>query len=503
MPTAPTAPRYVLLDDARTCSTFELLQKQMVFLAERGVSGVIWHFSDDQGCRIRFDSCPGIGEAPSFAVEQVRQLVCFARNIGLTLIPELASLGHSRFITRLPQFEHLNENDGPYSGMCPVHPQTREVIGGLLRETIALFDAPAVHVGMDEVEIGQHPLTAAALQTRSAAELLADHLAFLRQIVVEESKREMWMWGDGLLNSPELMERTPKDIVVCNWQYRPGADVATTRRLLSAGFDVIPSSALLSHDQTLFPSNAYALQNVRTLRRHAADTTSKGRIRGHLVTTWIPCRSISESQWLGWHLAADLVADPEKHDQPAAVRAFGQEFYGLEDLGQWQTACESLLNNVPQRKEWLRVAKLDLNGIDEALADRVSDAADVWQSAAHQLANLRPGVKQNENAFEAFQLLVELLEESYTAAHTLLQPPADPDGHRRTLLTLIKRRKRLLERLNRAWDQEHFPEDPAKTHPVIHFFRDDHLLITVGDGLNALHRHLAAAAQPVLGADVA
>jgi len=503
MPTPTAASRYFLLDDARTCSTFELLQTQLIFLRDRGIDGVIWHFSDDQGCRIRFESVPEIGETPSFSVEQVRQLVRFARNIGLTLIPELASLGHSRFITRLPQFEHLNENDGAYSGMCPVHAQTREVLAALLRETIELFDAPAIHVGMDEVEIGQHPLTAAALKNRSVAELLADHLCFLRQIVVEDAGREMWMWGDGLLNSPELMERTPKDIVVCNWQYRPAADVATTRLLLDAGFDVVPSSAILSHDQTLFPSNAYALQNIRTMRRHDADMTSRGRIRGHLVTTWIPCRSIGEAQWLGWHLAADLLADPERHDQAAAIQTFGQDFYGLENLDQWQAICDGLLNNAPQRKEWLRVVKLDLDDIAEPQADRIIESAELWQVSSHQLSTLRPRVRKNAIAFEAFQLLFELLEESYSAARYLLEPAIDPIEHRHTLLALIKRRKRLLDALNRSWDREHFANDPAKTQPVIHFFRDDHLLITVQDGLNALHRHLANVPAPLLGADVA
>ena len=188
--------------------------------------------------------------------------------MGITIIPELAALGHSRFITRLTQYRHLNEEESAYTGMCPVAPETRDVLAALLRETMDVFDSPAIHVGMDEVAIGSHPLTQLALQTRSRSQIMADHIEFLHDVVTVQGAREMWMWGDQFVASNELLDALPKDIVVCNWQYDPMANQASTQRLLDAGYDVVTASALLSFGQTLFPSTDYALANVRRMRGH-------------------------------------------------------------------------------------------------------------------------------------------------------------------------------------------------------------------------------------------
>ncbi len=474
--------RGFLLDAARTLERPERYVAAFDFLADRGVNRIIWHFTDDQGCRLAFRSVPSIGSTHALTVAETRRLACAARDRGIVLVPEVASLGHCRYITRLPQYAHLEEGGAEYSGLCPVHPQTREVIGALLRETLEIFDSPEVHVGLDEVQIGRHPLTRRALQSRTAASLIADHVAFVRDVVVTEGGRQMWMWGDGLLASPELLALAPRDgVTICNWQYTPAVDPASTQRLLDAGFDVITASALLSHDQTLFPSAGHALANVRAMHAHAdltSETTGKSVV-GEVVTTWFPCRSVGGAQWLGWHLATEVLNNRDVGD--AAVRSFGTRFHGLPDSLEWADACRSLLALAPRRAEWLAVLNARMDDLPAAVAAALPATAARWQAAARDLCSVADRVQRNRPEYDGLLLLADLLAHAYEAA-VALGELADPPVIRR----LVGRRADLLERLQSAWVRERFSDDPARTAAPVAAFHDDHLLLSVADSLDQL-----------------
>ncbi len=456
---------------------------------------MIWHFTDDQGCRLRFRSVPGIGSRHAHDVGEMKGLIRAARAHGITLVPEIASLGHSRYITRLPQYRHLDESGPEYSGMCPVHPQTREVIAALVRETIEIFDGPEVHVGLDEVDIGRHPLTRAALATRSVSQLVGEHVQFVRDLVVTQGGREMWMWGDGMLASQELMDLVPRDVVVCNWNYGPAVDGTSTRRLLDAGFDVITGSALLSHDQTLFPSSGHALANVRAHRSHAdlRGSGGKTRVRGEIITTWFPCRSVTDAQWLGWHLACDGVRGGAVEDVAGSVRSFGEAFHGLVRTDDWAAACGTLLDLAPRRREWLAVLKVEMDALSADILDTLGAKADALESAVQSLRAAAIGVIRHPTEFAALQLLVDLLAHAYRVAATV-------NEHGFAVQHQLGERVALLDRLDAAWDRERFADDPTRGNPVIDVFRDDHLLIAGRDGLGSLARQFANAPRPLLQA---
>ncbi len=481
--------RGFLIDAARTLERPEHYLAAFDFLAARGIDHVIWHFCDDQGCRLAFRSVPGVGSPHALSVGQTRDLVRAARDRGIVLVPEIAALGHCRYITRLPRFAHLEEGGAEYSGMCPVHPQTREVVAALVRETMDVFDAPAIHVGLDEVEIGRHPLTRRALQTRTAAELLADHVGFVRDLVVAEGGRQMWMWGDGLLASPELLERVPRaGVTVCNWQYGPAAGPATTQRLLDAGFDVITASALLSHDQTLFPSTGHALANIRAMHAHAGLRGDRAgtAVRGEIVTTWFPCRSVGGAEWLGWHLAAEIVSGGPAGD--AAVRSFGADFHGLADPAAWTDACRTLLALAPRRDEWLAVLNARVGDLSAPVAAALPATAARWQGAARTLRGSAAGVGRHRAEFDALLLLVELLAHAYEVAAAAAGGVPD----RAAVRQWVGRRSDLLDRLQAAWVRQRYADDPARTHATVTAFRDDHLLLSVADSIDHFGEPLLA-----------
>ena len=471
-----------LLDSARCQESRAYYCRFVDFVAARGARVVLWHFTDDQGCSLQFESVPGLASPNAYTKAELRELVRYAADRGVELVPELASLGHCRYLTRLPAFSHLAEDaaDATFSGMSPLADETRRVIAGLLAEVAEVFDGPNVHVGLDEVNIGGHPLTRAALTTRSAGALLGDYAAFLRDTLAAMGKR-IWMWGDGVLKHPDMLARVPRDVVICNWQYAPEVPAETTQTLLDAGFDVMLCSALISHDQTLFPGEHFALPNVRALDAHRS-LVGRGRVLGHLVTIWTPVRFIADSLWLGVDLAAATLRGETGRD--ATIRAFASTFYGLVDgdADRFANVARLIADESPTRDEWMAIAKLA--SLPPAIAARAATLAPRWSRAAATLRELDAAVRDHATEFRAFALLINTLAHAYDAATA----PTD-------LQALIARGSAIVERLECAWDRERFADDPRKVTAPIPSFQDDHLLPLIGSGLAALERRAADAAR--------
>jgi len=482
--------RGFLLDSARGLERQSYYRRVIDFAAERGMNAILWHFTDDQGCSLNFESVPGIGSPNAFSKAEMVRLIQYAADHGIDLIPELATLGHSRYITRLPAYRDLNENKALFSGICPVAQRTRKVLKSLIEETAEIFPSQRLHVGLDEVNFGGHHLTREALLSRTRGEIFADHVNFVRD-VVKGCGRQMWMWADGVLHEPQVARLIPRDVVMCDWQYRPQVPPDSMQYLLNEGFDVLLFSALISHDQTLFPGNDFALPNLRVMRRYET-LQGKGRILGNMTTVWTPVRYIADSLWLGLHLAAAVMRDGAEVDFQTCISDFAAGFYGIDDSAGWTAICERLLRLIPRREEWLAVAKLETqnppqNSLD---ASDLSHKAEQWNQITSQIRQYTRQVRNNRREYRAFQLMTDVVAHSYDVAHQISAPKL---LSRDAIEKLKKRGQRLLQRVEAVWDHERHPNDPAKYAPIVEFFRDDHLILILRSRLTKLDSFLAPA----------
>jgi len=480
--------RGFMLDSGRCLENRAYYRTFIDFVAKRGSTTLLWHFTDDQGCSMRFDSIPALASPNAYSKDEMRELVAYAAERGVEIVPELASLGHTRYITRLPEYRHLSEaGDGAhFSGMSPVSEETREIFRKLIAETCDVFDSPNFHVGFDEVNIGGHPLTQAALQTHTKGDLLAEYAIFLNE-VVRNNGRRMWMWGDCTLKHPEMVARIPQDVVMCDWQYLPNASSATGQLLLDAGFDVLLCSALISHDQTLFPGQQFSLPNVRVLEQHRS-LKGRGKVLGHIATVWTPVRYIAESLWLGIDLAATIQREGPKVSGFEALQRFGQEFYGFgnTDALRFAKVATLLTTHSPRREEWLAVLKLRLPG-SRGLAD-VRGLADEWAEAAKTLENMALSATSHQAELAAFRLVFELLAYGYDACAVACGPATSFVTLRKTVAT----GHNLVRRLSAQWDAERFADDARKWAAPVASFQDDHLIPLVENGVTKLEALLPA-----------
>lgn len=469
--------RGLLLDSARCLERREYYRRVIDFAGARGVNLILWHFTDDQGCTLRFDSLPALAGPHAYSKAEMRRLVRYARQRGVAIVPELATLGHCRYITRHAPFRKLEESDEIFSCMCPVADQTRGLVKILIEETAEVFGGEHLHVGLDEVQFGTHPLSRAALATRSRAQIFAEYIQFLHGVVAGCGKR-MWMWDDGVLAEPSLAELIPRDIVMCDWQYQPRPPTDGAQRLLDGGFDVILASALISHDQTIFPGEQFALPNIRAMRGNER-LSGAGKILGSVVTIWTPVRYLSESMWLPIDLAAAILREGADVDLAGPIKQFGEEFYGLsgQDAARWTVACAELLTLIPRRQQWLAIARGDVP-ID---GQRPEVQSAQWKRLNKSLRQSLRSATKNRRARRTFLLMVDVLTHCYEAAAMLRRTRASS-----ALARLAARGGRLLARLENVWDRERFADDPKKHTPTLEFFRDDHLLLLMRRGVRRL-----------------
>jgi hexosaminidase len=95
--------------------------------------------------------------APTFYTQaEVRELVAYAKERGIAIIPEIDMPGHAAAANRAyPEFSGGGSKQYPEFTFNPASPATEAFLQDILAEVRALFpEAPAIHLGGDEVHFG-------------------------------------------------------------------------------------------------------------------------------------------------------------------------------------------------------------------------------------------------------------------------------------------------------------------------------------------------------------
>lgn len=163
--------RGAMLDVARHFLTADEVKRYIDLIALYKLNRLHLHLSDDQGWRIEIKSWPeltrkgaatevGGGPGGYYTQEQFADLVTYAKDRFVTIVPEIDMPGHTN--AALASYPELN-CDGvarqPYTGievgfsaLCVEREITYQFIDDVVREIGALADGPYFHAGGDEVK---------------------------------------------------------------------------------------------------------------------------------------------------------------------------------------------------------------------------------------------------------------------------------------------------------------------------------------------------------------
>jgi len=168
------------LDVARHFFPVETVKRYIDIMAVHKLNRLHWHLTDDQGWRIEIKRYPRLTEVGSirkatvvrkdwdtydgvphggfYTQDEIRDVVAYAADRGITVIPEVDLPGH--MLAALTAYPELGCTGGPYEVwgrwgvaddvLCVGREKTFEFIEGVLTEVLELFPSEYIHIGGDE-----------------------------------------------------------------------------------------------------------------------------------------------------------------------------------------------------------------------------------------------------------------------------------------------------------------------------------------------------------------
>jgi len=329
--------RGVMLDLARLTEQHEYYRWLLPHLKRWGYNLLHLHFSDDQGCALRFPSHPELATRHAFTPDEMREFCAEARRHGLEPVPEIECWGHTGFITRLKKYRHLSEIDegpGRFSGMCVFEPEAKALLEDLLRDTVEIFEPRLVHAGLDEVNFGHHPTSRRLLKRKKANRLFAEHIQWCHKAVTGLGAR-MAMWGDHLLPDHDadgvVADGTPADTVIFDWHYEHNYVPDSMDFFVDRGFEVYGCPAIQRYRNRVI-SSWENFANLRRFSGYALDRRvrrrGKGSVTGMVVTVWCPYRYVPGTIEYPLAVAGRLFSEQGLEPEQFA-RTFAAELWGL------------------------------------------------------------------------------------------------------------------------------------------------------------------------------
>ena len=240
--------RGLMLDACRHWMPVEVVKRNLDAMAAVKLNVLHWHLSEDQAFRIESKRYPRLHQMGSlgeyYTQEQVRDIVEYARDRGIRVIPEFDVPGHTG--AWFPGYPELASSAGPFAPggggggavMDPSKESTYAFLDGFIGEMTGLFPDPYFHIGGDEVNPrawNQSESIQAFAKEHGLANAAAIQVYFNQRLlkIVQKYGKTMVGWDEILV--PGL----PTDAVIQSWRGQKSLSEAAAkgyRGLLSWGY---------------------------------------------------------------------------------------------------------------------------------------------------------------------------------------------------------------------------------------------------------------------------
>src|SRR5712664_3040940 len=240
--------RGLLIDVGRHFIPLEVLKRNVDGMAAVKMNVLHLHLYDNEGFRVESRHFPKLQEEASdglyYTQNEIRELVAYAHDRGIRIVPEFEMPGHSRSL--FAGYPELASGPGPYkvepggpdAVMDPTRKETYKFIDKFVQEMATLFPDEYFHIGGDEVNGSQwdaNPKIQAFIHShgmKTNQDLQAYFNQRLQKIL---SKHHKIMMGWDEVLHPDL----PKTVVVQSWRGQQSLATAAQQGysgLLSFGY---------------------------------------------------------------------------------------------------------------------------------------------------------------------------------------------------------------------------------------------------------------------------
>ena len=352
--------RGLMIDVSRHFIPIDVVKRNLDGMAAVKMNVFHWHLSDDQGFRAEskvFPKLTGTGsEGHYYTQEEIRDLISYAHDRGIRVVPEFDTPGHSR--SWFPGYPELASGEGPFTvenenGPSAVTDPTREEIyrfmDRFVEEMGKLFPDAYFHIGGDEVD-GKfwdgNPKIQAFKQAhgmKTDQDLQAYYNQRLQKILAKHHKT-MIGWDEIL--HPDL----PNTIVVQSWRGQESLAAAAQK-----GY-----SGILSH--------GYYLDLMWPASRHYAVDPMSGGAASLTPEQKALILGGESCQWAEWVTPENI----DSHIWPRNA-AIAERFWSPQDV----TDVNSLYARMHAVSLELEFLGLQHNSARDRMLERMTGTADI------------------------------------------------------------------------------------------------------------------------------
>jgi hexosaminidase len=402
--------RGLMIDCGRHFMPVDVIKRSLDGMAAVKLNVFHWHLSEDQGFRIESRSFPklaGLGSDGLFYTqEQAREIVAYARDRGIRVVPEFDMPGHtSAWFVGYPDLAsgpgpfHIEREFGVFDPvMDPTRESTYKFLDTFIAEMAAIFPDHFMHIGGDEnngVEWKANPRIQSFMREHSLQDTAALQNYFNQRLLklLEKHGKHMIGWDEIL--TPDL----PRDVVVQSWR---GFDSLSTgarngyNSILSAGYYLNLMSTAAAHyvvDPLPQASGLSPEQQARILGGEACMWTEQTTPQDIDSRIWPRAAAIAERLW----------SPPDVDNVDDMYRRLAAESLRLEALGLTHISQETV-----SQRQLARTQQIDPLHIMASVLEPVT-----FNERAHM---------QHPNQLTPLNLLVDAL------------PPDPPSRHNFELL---------------------------------------------------------------------
>lgn len=248
---APRFPwRGILIDVSRHFMPVETIKRNLDGMEAVKFNVLHWHLSDDQGFRVESKKLPKLQQRASdglfYTQEQIRDVVAYARDRGIRVVPEFDVPGHTT--SWFAAYPELASGPGPFEisrhfgvhdpAMDPTRDHTYHVLDDFFGEMSRLFSDQYLHIGGDEVNGKEWEANRKIRAFKRKHHLKTGHdlQAYFNQRLekIVKSHGKIMLGWDEILHAG-----LPTDVVIQSWRGQQSlADAARQgyRGLLSHGY---------------------------------------------------------------------------------------------------------------------------------------------------------------------------------------------------------------------------------------------------------------------------
>jgi hexosaminidase len=381
--------RGLLIDVGRHFIPVDVLKRNLDAMAAVKMNVLHWHLYDNEGFRIESKRFPKLQEQGSdgryYSQEEIKELVAYAHDRGIRVVPEFEMPGHSR--SMFVGYPELASGPGPYQmepgapdvAMDPTREETYKFIDRFLDEMTKLFPDDYVHIGGDEVNGHQWDTNPKIQDFMHAHGMKSnqDLQAYFNQKVqkiLSKHHRTMIGWDEVL--HPDL----PKTVMVQSWRGQESLATAAKqgyRGILSFGYYL----------DLMWPaSRHYAVEPMSGQAASLSEEEKKRVLGGEscMWSEWITPENIDSRIWPRNAAIAERLWSPEEVQDPASMYArLERVSWRLQWLGlKHRSAMEQGLERIVETEN---IAPLrTLAEVVEPVKDyqRMDDLKAVWDFRA-------------------------------------------------------------------------------------------------------------------------